>query len=54
MKIIDFEQAKKRKVQEQQLNTELPIVEHIYKDGEVMKFEVSGEKEIPKTLLKKE
>ncbi|PGZ57887.1 hypothetical protein COE58_24410 [Bacillus cereus] len=53
MNTIDFEQAKKRRIQEQ-LTAKLPIIERIYKEGEVLKFEVSGEKEIPKDLLKKE
>ncbi|PGZ34508.1 hypothetical protein COE50_06280 [Bacillus anthracis] len=50
MNVIPFENAKRMQAQ----TMRLPIVERIYKDGEVIKFEVSGEKEIPKGLLKKE
>ncbi|PGZ34573.1 hypothetical protein COE50_06190 [Bacillus anthracis] len=50
MNVIPFERAKRMK----EKTTRLPIVERIYKDGEVIKFEVSGEKDIPKALLKKE
>ncbi|MED1287783.1 hypothetical protein [Bacillus mycoides] len=54
MNVIQFEQARKRKMNELQMTTKIRIVERIYKmDGEV-KFDVSGEKELPKTLLEKE
>lgn len=54
MNIIHFEQARKRKMEEQKMTTKLPIVERIYEvDGEI-KFDVSGEKEASKTMLEHE
>lgn len=50
MNVIPFENAKRMQAK----TTRLPIVERIYKEGNVIKFEVSGEKDIPKSLLKKE
>ncbi|HFU7090012.1 TPA: hypothetical protein ACGN8S_005151 [Bacillus cereus] len=50
MNVIPFENAKRMKAK----TTRLPIVERIYKEGEVIKFEISVEKEIPTALLKKE
>ncbi len=54
MNVIHFEQARKRKMKEQQMTTKIPIVERIYKVGGEVKFDVSGEKELPKTLLEKD
>lgn len=54
MNVIHLEQARKRKMNTLKTTTKISIVERIYKlDGEV-KFDVSGEKEFPKTLLKKD
>lgn len=53
MNVIDFEQAQKRKTQEQQLTTKLPIVERIYMVNGEIKFDISGLKEVPKSLLVK-
>ncbi|PGX11821.1 hypothetical protein [Bacillus sp. AFS033286] len=54
MNVIHFEQARKRKMNELQMTTKIPIVERIYKVGGEVKFEVSGKKELPKTLLEKD
>lgn len=54
MNVIQLEQARKRKMNALQMTTKISIVERIYRvDGEV-KFDVSGEKELPKTLLEKD
>lgn len=50
MNVIPFENAKSMKDQ----TTRLSIVERIYKESQLKKLKVSGEKEIPKILLKKE
>lgn len=49
MNVIQFDSVKKMK----EKTTRLPIVERIYKEGNVIKFEISGEKEIPRSLLEK-
>ncbi|WP_193648467.1 hypothetical protein [Bacillus cereus] len=54
MNVINFEQAKNRKIREQQMTTKIRIVERIYKVDGGVKFDVSGEKEFPKTLLEKD
>ncbi|PFM65467.1 hypothetical protein COJ48_06385 [Bacillus cereus] len=53
MNVIQFEQARKRKMNALQMTTKISIVERIYiVDGEV-KFDVSGEKELPISLIEK-
>ncbi|EJQ36089.1 hypothetical protein IEE_05470 [Bacillus cereus BAG5X1-1] len=54
MNVIQFEEARKRKMKELQMTTKIPIVERIYKVGGEVKFDVSGEKELPKTFLEKD
>ncbi|WP_439876897.1 hypothetical protein ACSLGG_31030 (plasmid) [Bacillus mycoides] len=54
MDVINFEQAKNRKIREQKMTTKIPIVERIYKINGEVKFDISGEKEVHKTLLEKE
>ncbi|MEK7019840.1 hypothetical protein [Bacillus sp. FSL R9-9410] len=54
MNVIHFEQARIRKTNVLQITTKIPIVERIYKVGGEVKFDVSGEKELPKTLLEKD
>ncbi|MBJ8204946.1 hypothetical protein JDS91_27100 [Bacillus cereus] len=51
MNIIHFEQARKRKMEEQKMTTKLPIVERIYEVDVEIKFDVSGKKEVSKTML---
>ncbi|MBJ8073344.1 hypothetical protein BWGOE4_30770 [Bacillus mycoides] len=52
MNVIHFEQARKRKMIELQMTTKIPIVERIYKVGGEVRFDVSGEKELPNVALK--
>ncbi|HFU7090045.1 TPA: hypothetical protein ACGN8S_005188 [Bacillus cereus] len=49
MNVIPFDSAKNMK----EKTTRLPIIECIYKEGNVIKFEISGEKDIPRSLLEK-
>ncbi|PFM65457.1 hypothetical protein COJ48_06305 [Bacillus cereus] len=54
MNVIHFEQARKRKMNELQVTTKIPIVERIYKVDREVNFDVSGVKDVPKALLEKE
>ncbi|MFP3414290.1 hypothetical protein SB773_22295 [Bacillus sp. SIMBA_074] len=54
MNVIQFEQARKRKINELQMTTKIPIVERIYEVNGEVKFDVSGEKELPKAFLEKD
>ncbi|MGE6367186.1 hypothetical protein ACQKD9_26470 [Bacillus paramycoides] len=54
MNVINLDQARKRKMQEQLMTTKIPIVERINEVNGEVKFDISGEKEVPKALLEKE
>lgn len=53
MHIIDFEKARKVRRNKERLTTKLQIVERIFIVNGKVKFEVSGEKEVPINLLNK-
>ncbi|MGY1423810.1 MULTISPECIES: hypothetical protein [Bacillus cereus group] len=53
MDIIDFEKARKVRRNKERLTTKIQIVERIYIVKGKVKFEVSGEKEMPINLLNK-
>lgn len=53
MDIIDFEKARKVRRDKERLTTKIQIVERISIVDGKMKFEVSGEKEVPIKFLNK-
>jgi len=53
MNVIDFEQARERKMKEQQM-IKIPIFERIYEVNGEIRYEVSGKKELPRNWLEKE